>query len=97
VTALSVTQVRATFSEAMSGADNAANYTCSAGLSVTGAVRISDTDYTLTTELQGGVNYTLTAGSGIHDLAGNSVDPAAASQSFTGIGSSSASHWRLYR
>ncbi|MBJ6727968.1 PKD domain-containing protein [Geomesophilobacter sediminis] len=77
------THADVTFSEPVVGADQAANYSASNGLTVTAATLVSGTTYRLTTTLQAiGTSYTVTASGSITDMAGNGVSGAANSASF---------------
>lgn len=82
------THVKVTFNEAMdeASATNAANYTIP-GLSVTAVDKVSADTYSLTTDTQTyGVDYTVTVGSAVQDLAGNPIDPAHDEVIFAGFG-----------
>jgi len=86
------------FNEPVQNADNATNYTCTAGLTILAATRLTDLEYRLHTSPQeAGTSYTLTAQSAIRDPAGNPIDPAYCSLSFTGSVRLSAPTWRYYR
>jgi hypothetical protein len=82
------TQAKVVFNEAMdeATATNAANYTIP-GLSVSAVTKLAADTYQLTTEAQTyGVDYTVTVGSAVQDLAGNPIDPAHDEVTFTGFG-----------
>ena len=90
--------VEVTFSEAVAGADVAANYTFTGGLRATQASRLSDVQYRLyTTDQSKGTSYTVTVGNAVRDRAGNPMDPSHRSRSFTGLGKTAARRWGLYR
>jgi hypothetical protein len=90
--------VDVTFSEAVAGAEVAANYTFTRGLRATQAYRLGDSQYRLYTTSQiKGTSYTVTVGANVRDRADNSMDPSQRSRSFTGLGQSDARGWRLYR
>lgn len=86
--ALSNTKVEVSFSEAIKGGDNPANFSIFPELSITGAsVSIDAKTVTLTTAPQETIAYALLVKSGLTDLAGNPFDLAdnePFSTSFTG-------------
>jgi WD40 repeat protein len=84
VTARDSRTLLVTFSEPVRNADRATNYTCSRGLRIVLALWVNDTQYRLYTSEQTATSYTLTVRSGVTDRAGNPMDPAACSRSFTG-------------
>jgi hypothetical protein len=82
------TKAKVAFNEAMdeATATNAANYTIP-GLTVSAVTKLSADNYELTTDTQTyGVDYTVTVGSAVQDLAGNPIDPAHDEVTFTGFG-----------
>jgi len=91
-------QVQVIFNEPVQNADEPTNYTCTAGLTILAATRLTDLEYRLrTSPQQAGTSYTLTAKSAICDPAGNPIDPAYCSLSFTGSVRLSVATWRHYR
>jgi hypothetical protein len=98
ITALSYGILQITFDEPVVNADRALNYTCSRGLVIEWATQVSGTQYLLYTRFQApGTIYTLTVGSGVKDRAGNPMDSAHNSLSFTGGVVVRARSWSLYR
>jgi len=82
------TKAKVVFNEAMdeASATNASNYTIP-GLSVSAATKLAADTYQLTTATQTyGVDYTVTVGAAVQDLAGNPIDPAHDEVTFTGFG-----------
>ncbi len=82
------TKAKVAFNEAMdeASATNASNYTIP-GLSVSAVTKLSADTYELTTDTQTyGVDYTVTVGTAVQDLAGNPIDPAHDEVTFTGFG-----------
>ena len=81
-------KAKVTFNEAMdeATATNASNYTIP-GLSISAVTKLTADTYELTTGTQTyGVDYTVTIGSAVQDLAGNPIDPAHDEVTFTGFG-----------
>jgi hypothetical protein len=90
--------VEVTFSEAVTRADVATNYTFTRGLQATQALPLSDRQYRLMTTAQTkGTTYTLTVRASVRDRAGNSIDPSQGSRSFMGLGPTDVRAWHLYR
>ena len=79
------THVDVTFSEAVTGAATAANYSVDKGLAVTNAILQSGSTYRLTTGVQAvGTTYTVIASTvNIKDLVGNTLSAGAATATFT--------------
>jgi ELWxxDGT repeat protein len=91
-------QLDVTFGEAVNNADQAGNYSCTRGLKIISASKLSNTQYHLTTSYQTqGTSYTLTVGSGVKDRAGNPLNPASSSRAFVGGKVTGADAWRKYR
>ena len=88
-TALSNTSVKISFSEAITGGSNAANFSFTPTLAVSAAVVAADAkSVTLTTASQTAQSYTVSITSSVTDLAGNAIDlagSAAGNKTFTGI------------
>jgi hypothetical protein len=90
--------VEVAFNEPVVNADQAANYSCTPGLSIVGVTPLSSTQYRLyTTEQQAGGTYTLSVSSYVKDRAGNPIDPAAMSRPFTAGPFTRVGPWHLYR
>jgi hypothetical protein len=98
VAAADFVTVQTTFDEPVINADKAANYTCTGGLSILAAFRLSETQYRLhTTDQRAGTSYTLSVTSAIKDRAGNPIDPAYCSRAFRSGTVLEAVSWQLYR
>jgi len=90
--------VEVAFDEPVVNADQAANYSCTSGLSVVGVTPLSSTRYRLfTTVQQPAASYTLSVSSYVKDRAGNPIDPSARSHTFTAGALARVGSWQLYR
>jgi hypothetical protein len=90
--------LQVTLSEQVVNANQPSNYTVTGGLRVMAVTPLSATLYRLyTSDQRPGSSYTLTVASTVKDRAGNSMDPAYRSRSFTGGRLTSVRPWKRYR
>ena len=87
-----------TFNKPVRNADRKLNYTCTCGLGIRDALRLTDMQYRFYTDNQvTGTSYTLSVRNTVTDRAGNPIDATRCSRSFTGGRLTAVESWRLYR
>jgi len=90
--------LQVTFGEPVKNADKVFNYSCTRGLTIQGVVRLTDSQYRLSTSDQlWNTSYTLTVKSAVTDRAGNPINPFYRSRAFRGGRGTDVRQWQLYR